>query len=154
MNIRLIAVGKIKEKWLKMGIEEYVKRISRYSAVMIAEVPDQPESGDIRSDLDREGEKILSKIRSNDLVITLEIDGVESDSVCFASRMAGWMERGGSSVTFVIGGSNGISDAVKRRSDDTFSVSKLTFPHRLVRLIFLEQIYRAFKINNNEKYHK
>lgn len=154
MTIRLISVGKIKEKWLNEGIDEYLKRISRYCDVSIIEVPDQPESRDVRSAPEKEGTGILSKIKSNDLVVTLEIGGVESDSVRFAERMTDWLERGGSAVTFVIGGSNGISAMVRERADDTFSLSKMTFPHRLVRLIFLEQIYRAFKINNNEKYHK
>ena len=154
MNIKIIAVGKIKEKWLKEGIAEYIERISRYCNISICEIPDCPESTDIRKDISIEGDKILSKIANGEYVIALAIDGTGADSLQFADKFSSWMEKGGASIAFVIGGSNGLSEDVLQRADDKISFSKLTFPHRLMRLILLEQIFRANKINNNEKYHK
>ena len=154
MKIRILAVGKIKEKWLKQGISEYAKRVSGYSSVEICEIPDSPESNDPAKDIASEGSRLTAKIRNNDFVVVLDIGGIRSDSVRLAERLSGWMEKGGASVTFLIGGSNGLSEQVIERADDTLSFSELTFPHRLMRLILLEQLFRAFKINNNEKYHK
>jgi len=154
MNIRVIAVGKIKENWLKQGIAEYTGRIARYCTVEICEIPDQPESGDSGKDLNIEAGRIMSKIKVGDHVVVLDINGDSLDSVRLARKMENWMEKGGASVTFVIGGSNGLSGEILKRADAVLSFSMMTFPHRLMRLILLEQIYRSFSIINNEKYHK
>ncbi len=154
MDIKILAVGKIKENWLRQGIAEYTARIARYCNVEICELQDCPESNDIGKDLETEASRITSKIKSGDQVIVLDRTGVPADSVQLAGKLSSWMEKGGASVTFIIGGSNGLSSGILERADAIVSFSSLTFPHRLMRLILLEQIYRSFKIINNEKYHK
>ena len=143
--IRIICVGKIKEAFYRDAISEYLKRLQKYHKVIIEEVVD--------SDINNEGKLIMDKIRDKDYVITLEIDGIEMDSIAFSSFLDGLFVRK-SNIVFVIGGSNGLSAVVKNRADDRISFSKLTFPHQLFRVILLEQIYRCFKIINNETYHK
>lgn len=148
--MKIICVGKIKEKFFVSAIEEYSKRISKYTKLDIIEISDE---ADITVALKKEGEKILSKIKDNDYVVTLEIEGNSLDSVEFAKKIDNNFNSN-KNLTFVIGGSYGLDDMVKLRSDYKLSFSKFTFPHQLFRVILLEQIYRAYKINNNENYHK
>ncbi|MGM9874063.1 MAG: 23S rRNA (pseudouridine(1915)-N(3))-methyltransferase RlmH [Bacilli bacterium] len=158
MKINVIAVGKIKEDYLKMGINEYLKRLSSFANVEIIEVNDSPIKNDTPSEikkvLESEGERILKHIKSDDYVIGLDLNKKQFDSIEFASYIDKAFVKGNSSITFVIGGSYGFSLPVKERFNDSFSLSKMTFIHQMTRLILLEQIYRAFKINRNETYHK
>ena len=159
MNITIISVGKLKEKYLKQGIDEYLKRLTPYAKVKIVEVPDE-QAPDNLSDAEieevkrKEGSKILSKIGADEYVITLEIEGKQLDSETFAKKLDELAIYGKSKVSFVIGGSHGLSDEVKKRSNFALSFSKMTFPHQLMRLILLEQVYRAYRINRGEPYHK
>ncbi len=154
MNIKVIAVGKVKETWLKNGIDEYTKRISKFSKIEIIQIPDVPETSDLEKDINQEGSKILSRINEKELVIALDLNGKHYDSLEFSCKLQKWMEEGGSQIVFMIAGSNGFSKESIERADYKISLSKLTFPHQIARLILLEQIFRGFKINNNEKYHK
>ncbi|MCY7844284.1 23S rRNA (pseudouridine(1915)-N(3))-methyltransferase RlmH [Bacillus haynesii] len=159
MNISIVAIGKLKEKYLKQGIDEYIKRLSAYARVDIIELPDEkaPENlsdQDMKIVKDKEGERILSKISPDAHVIALAIEGKMKSSEELADTMDRLATYGKSKVTFVIGGSLGLSDAVLKRADEKLSFSKMTFPHQLMRLILLEQVYRAFRINRGEPYHK
>lgn len=159
MNIQIVSVGKIKEKYLKLGIEEFSKRLSKYCKLDIVELDDEkaPEnlSDKLREQVkNKEGDKILSKIKQNSFVIALAIDGKNLSSEGLAEYISNLGVTGNSSITFVIGGSLGLSDDVLKRADYKLSFSKMTFPHQLMRLILLEQVYRAFRINNGEPYHK
>ena len=159
MKIRIIAIGKIKESYLKIGISEYLKRISPYSQIEIVELMDEsnsdkPSISEIEIIKDKEGLKILKLIKPSDYIINLDLNKKEFTSEEFASYLDKKMEISKSYLTFVIGGSYGLSDALKKRADDSISLSKMTFLHQMTRLILLEQIYRAFKINRNEVYHK
>lgn len=143
--IKIICVGKIKEKYLRDAISDYEKRISKYHKINIIEVED--------SIMKEESIRILKNIKKDDFVITLEINGNVISSVEFANKIDKLFITN-SNITFVIGGSDGIDDSVKERSNYSLSFSTLTFPHQLFRVILLEQIYRCFKILNNETYHK
>ncbi|WP_457982998.1 23S rRNA (pseudouridine(1915)-N(3))-methyltransferase RlmH [Bacillus paralicheniformis] len=159
MNISIVAIGKLKEKYLKQGINEYIKRLSAYAKVDIIELPDEkaPENlsdQDMKIVKDKEGERILSKISPDAHVIALAIEGKMKSSEELADNMDRLATYGKSKVTFVIGGSLGLSDAVLKRADEKLSFSRMTFPHQLMRLILLEQVYRAFRINRGEPYHK
>ena len=143
--IRIICVGKIKESFYRDAVYEYLKRMQKYHKVVIDEVMD--------SEKRKEGELILGKIHSKDYVVTLEIDGHEMNSIDFSSFMDKTF-LSYSNIVFVIGGSDGLDDSVKMRSNYQISFSKMTFPHQLFRVILLEQIYRAFKILHHESYHK
>ena len=149
--IKIICVGSIKEKELASLIQEYLKRITKYTKIEIIEVADY--SYNLKDTLKVEGESILKHINDKDYVITLEIDGKELNSIEFSEKIRTTYIVN-SNIDFVIGGSYGLDDTVKSRSNFKMSFSKLTFPHQLFRLILLEQIYRAFKIINNESYHK
>ena len=158
MKIKLYCIGKIKEQYLKDGINEYVKRILPYSNIEIIEVADSkvkdnPNQADISKAKNEEGERVL-KLLKNDYLIGLDMNKPEFTSEEFASFLNKKMIEGGSNISFVIGGSYGLSDALKVRCNTSISLSKLTFLHQMTRLILLEQIYRAFKILNNETYHK
>lgn len=150
--IKIICVGKIKEAFYRDAIEEYKKRIQKYSKIEIIEVPDfaleQPE-------LNRQKEKevILKYIKPREHIVTLEIEGKQYDSVSFANKIDHVFQNS-STITFIIGGSDGLANEIKSLSNNAISFSKMTFPHQLFRIILLEQIYRAFKINYNESYHK
>lgn len=144
--IKIICLGKIKEKYLKDAIEEYTKRISKYSKLVIIELQDY-------DDLKKEKELIEKHIGQKDYVITLEIEGNTISSEEFATKIDS-IYNTNSTITFIIGSSTGLHEDIKNRSNYKLSFSKLTFPHQLFRVILLEQIYRAFKINNNETYHK
>lgn len=149
--IKIICVGSIKEKALITLIEEYLKRIKKYTKIEIIEVKDFDYN--LNDTLASEGVLILKHISDKDYVITLEIDGNELNSIEFAEKIR-LTQIKYSNITFVIGGSYGLDQRIKNRSNYKLSFSKLTFPHQLFRLILLEQIYRTFKIINNESYHK
>ena len=150
--ITIICVGKIKEKYLTAAIKEYSKRISKYSKLNIIEVSDI-DKGSISEIIDKEGIDILKHIKDRDYVITMEIEGNRLSSTELAKKID-TVFNNYSNIVFVIGGSYGLSDSIKSRSNYALSFSDLTFPHQLFRVVLLEQIYRVFKINNNETYHK
>ncbi|MFD1337092.1 23S rRNA (pseudouridine(1915)-N(3))-methyltransferase RlmH [Oceanobacillus iheyensis] len=159
MNITIVSVGKLKEKYLKQGIDEYKKRLNAYAKVSIIEVADEkaPETmseAEMEEVKRKEGERILSHIASDAFVITLEIQGKMLGSEQLAKKLDELATYGKSKVVFVIGGSLGISQDVQKRSDLALSFSKMTFPHQLMRLVLLEQVYRSFRINRGEPYHK
>ena len=150
--IKIITVGSIKEKYLKDAIEEYTKRISKYTNIEIIEVKDEGLVEPTKS-LQLEEEKILKHINDKDYIITLEIEGKELSSTELASKLDK-ITLEASTITFIIGGSYGLSQNIKDKAKLHLSFSKMTFPHQLFRVLLLEQIYRSFKINNNESYHK
>ncbi len=158
MKINIICMGNIKEKFFRQAIDEYIKRISKFSKVEIVELKEEkisqnPSDKEIESALSREAEKILAKIAPNSFSYILAVEGKQMDSVEFAKDLSNKQVQGYSSFNFIIGSSHGLSDMVKSKGVK-FSFSKMTFPHQLMRVILLEQVYRAFKINNNEEYHK
>ena len=146
--IKIICVGKIKEKYIKIGIEDYIKRIKKYTKIELIEVNDE-----VNNILEKEKESINKYINQKDYLIILDIDGLKINSNQLAEKIDKTFISY-PNITFVIGGSYGISDELKNEANYLLSFSDLTFPHQLFRLILLEQIYRSFKINNNEKYHK
>lgn len=159
MNIKIIGVGRIKEKYMVEGIKEYSKRLSRYCNLEIIEVADEkaPENLSEREiDLikNKEGMRILSKIPLGSYIISLVIDGKSLSSENLSRKMEELMIDGVNDITFVIGGSLGLSNEVIDRSDFKLSFSKMTFPHQLIRMILLEQIYRGFRIMKGEPYHR
>ena len=159
MNINIIAVGRIKEKYIQEGIKEFSKRLSRYCNLKIVEVDDEkaPENlsdKEMEAVKQKEGQKILSKIPQNSFIISLEIQGREISSEDLSKKMEDVMVSGINDITFIIGGSLGLSDEVRNISNFKLSFSKMTFPHQLMRLILLEQIYRGWRIMKNEPYHK
>lgn len=151
--IKILCVGKLKEDYLTSGIKEYLKRLDAWEKVEIIEVKEYL-SSDIKKVIEVEGDYLLDRIDKNDFVITLEIEGKMLTSESLASKIDQLYTYGNSNITFVIGGSYGLSDKVKSRGSLALSFSKFTFPHQLMRLILLEQIYRAFTINNHKEYHK
>lgn len=159
MEIRILTVGKIKEKYLNDGIAEYAKRLSRYCKLNFIQVldektPDKASDALNRQIKETEGNRLLSHIREQDYVIGLAIDGKMLDSVELSDLIARLGVQGKSSIVFVIGGSLGLSDAVLKRADYKLSFSRMTFPHQLMQMILLEQIYRGYRIMNHEPYHK
>ena len=159
MNIKIVCVGKLKEKYFKDGIEEYVKRMSRFAKVKIVQVPDEkaPEKlspAEMEQVKEIEGKRILDKIKDKEYVYVTAIKGKERTSEAFAKELSNLTTYGHSDITFVIGGSLGTSDAVNKRADDLISFGKFTMPHQLMRLVLIEQIYRAFMINSGSPYHK
>ncbi len=159
MNIKILCVGKIKEKFYRDAIDEYVKRLSKYCSVSVVEVPDEKTSenasdNEIAIVKDKEGERLLKHISDRDYVIALAILGKQMDSVVFSRFIEDLGIQGKSSLVFVIGGSLGLSDTILKCSDFQISFSKMTFPHQLMRVILSEQIYRAMRIMKNEPYHK
>ena len=144
--IKIIAVGSLKEKYLKSMVEDYYKRITKYHKIKLIEVKD--------SNITKEKDEILKKINKNDYIISLDIYGREYNSIEFKDHLENLFNNSKSNITFIIGGSDGIDDKIKSLSNELISFSKLTFPHGLFRAILLEQIYRSFKILNNESYHK
>ena len=149
--IKIITVGKIKEKHLNDGINEYLKRLSKYTKIDLIEVPDY--DFDINKTLEKEKDNILKYVSNRDYVITLEIEGNMISSTEFASKLNDIFIHN-SDICFIIGGSYGLHDEIKNMSNYKLSFSKMTFTHQMFRMILLEQIYRAYKINNNESYHK
>ena len=150
--IKIICVGKIKESFYRDAVDEYKKRLSKYTDIEIIEVPDEGLT-DQKTTLKKESEKILKVLNPKDYIITMEIEGKELSSVELANKIDNIFNIN-SNITFIIGGSYGLSDEIKNMSNFKLSFSKMTFPHQLFRILLLEQIYRAFKINNNESYHK
>lgn len=153
MDINLIVVGKIKEKYLEDGISEYLKRIRPFCNLKVIEVKESNTS-ETEKNLASEAALILNNIKKDDYVITLEIEGEMLTSVELAKKISNHYSYSPKTLTFVIGSSEGLSVEVKKRSDYKLSFSKMTFPHQLMRMIFLEQLYRALTIINNRKYHK
>jgi 23S rRNA (pseudouridine1915-N3)-methyltransferase len=158
MTAAVVCVGRLREKGYAAAAEEYLKRLSRYGKTEIVELPDLPEPANA-SDADRaqvmekEGQSILARLKPADHVIALCIDGPQFTSEAFAARVS-QLEMRGKRIVFVIGGSLGLSPAVIQRADEKLSLSKMTFPHQLARVLLLEQLYRACKINAGERYHK
>ena len=158
MNATILCVGKLKERWQREGCEEYLKRLSRYGKYEVVAVDDLPaperaSDAQLRQIVEKEGQALLKQIRPGDRVIALCVVADAPDSVKLSRLLAGWAGDGRRSV-FVIGGSNGLSDAVLARADARLSFSNLTFPHGLMRVSLLEQLYRAEKIRAGEPYHK
>lgn len=157
MKINLIAVGKIKEKYLKDAIDEYAKRLSKFCSLNIIEVNESvakvENESNIKKSLEDEAGSIISKLKS-EYVIALDIDGKEYSTIEISEKIKEITLKGISEISFIMGGSYGLDDSVKKRADLRLSFSRLTFPHQLFRVILLEQIYRVFKIINNEPYHK
>lgn len=149
--IKIICIGKIKEKYLKEAVLEYQKRISKYTKLELIELPDY--DFDIKKTLSKEKDNILKVIKPNDYNILLDLDGQSFTSLEFASKLLNLREKY-PNINFIIGGSFGVDTDIKEKCQERISFSKLTFPHQLFRVIFLEQIYRSFKIINNEEYHK
>ncbi len=159
MQITIIAVGKIKEKYLKEGINEYLKRLRPYAKVEIIEVGDEPapEKASLAEELqikEREAEKIAKHIKVGSFVIALALEGKMLSSEALANKLESLALNGKSHITFLIGGSLGLAPSLLKKANYLLCLSPMTFPHQLVRLIFLEQIYRAFKIIKGEPYHK
>lgn len=158
MNATILCVGKLKEKWQAEGCNEYLKRLSRYGKYEVIAVddvrePDKPSDALIRQAMDKEGAALMKHIKPADRVVCLCIKADAPDSVRLAEITGRWAEDG-RRVVFVIGGSNGLSDEVLRRADNRLSFSNLTFPHGLMRVFLLEQLYRAERIRAGERYHK
>jgi 23S rRNA (pseudouridine1915-N3)-methyltransferase len=159
VNISIITVGKLKEKYLKQGIDEYIKRMSVYAKIEVVEVPDE-KAPEVLSDAEmnqvkaKEGERILTKINPDAHVIALAINGKMKSSEQLAADIDKLATYGKSKIAFVVGGSLGLSDTVLKRADEKLSFSPMTFPHQLMRLILVEQVYRSFRINRGEPYHK
>ncbi|MBR3785857.1 MAG: 23S rRNA (pseudouridine(1915)-N(3))-methyltransferase RlmH [Firmicutes bacterium] len=159
MNITVICIGKLKEKYWTAAIDEYSKRLKSYCSLDIIELkearlPDKAGPAEELAVKEAEGEEILKKIKDNQYVITLEVKGKMLSSEKLAEKIDALGLEGNSNVVFVIGGSLGLSAAVSKRANFKLSFSEMTFPHQMMRVILLEQVYRAFKINRNEAYHK
>lgn len=159
MKITILCVGKIKEKFFSMAIDEYTKRLSRYCKLEIIEVPDEKtdENASVAEEMmvkEKEGERLFKNIKDSSYVIALAIDGKQLDSLELSEKIEKLGVQGVSHITFVIGGSLGLAEKVLNRADFKLSFSKMTFPHQLMRVILLEQIYRSYRIMNGEPYHK
>ena len=159
MKIKIYAIGKIKDSYLRVGIEEYLTRIKPYVQIEIVEVkdepiPENPNIKEIEKAKNEEGNRVLKLLKNNEYLIALDLNKKQYKSEDFAAFLMQKLTENGSSVSFVIGGSYGLSDELKRRSNYSISLSDLTFTHQMSRLILLEQIYRSFKILKGEVYHK
>jgi 23S rRNA (pseudouridine1915-N3)-methyltransferase len=159
MKIKIIVVGKLKEKYLKDGIAEYAKRLSKFCDFDMIEVADEQAPDNLGAAMElqiknKEGERILKKLPKGSIVVCLEVKGEKLSSEGFAKKLEAFFVSGKSEITFIIGGSLGISESVKETSHMLLSFSDMTFPHQLMRLILVEQVYRSFKILGGETYHK
>lgn len=158
MKIRIISVGKKCDKYLSLGILDYCQKIQPYAQIELIELndssPRKEEAAEIEKCKMEEGKKILKLLKNQDYVVTLDLDKTEMNSLQFSTFLVNKLEESGSFLTFIIGGSYGLSEEVKRRANFALSLSKMTFLHQMSRLILLEQIYRAFKIYHHEVYHK
>ncbi len=159
MKITIVAVGKLKGKYLKEGISEYSKRLSRFCELQIIEVEDEqaPENLSVSQEEQvkrREAERIIKRVKEGSVLIVLDLKGKKLSSEEFSDKLNSFFISGKSHITFVIGGSLGLDEELVRKADFSLSLSDMTFPHQLARLILLEQVFRAFKILNNETYHK
>lgn len=159
IKVTVIAVGKLKEKYLRDACEEYLKRLGTYSKVNVVEVNEErcsenPSGTEIENVKQKEGQRIIAKIPKGSFVVPMCIEGTQFSSEDFAKKIEATAVAGNSDITFIIGGSFGLSDEVKSLGKLKLSFGKLTLPHQLMRVVLLEQIYRAFSILNNSKYHK
>ena len=159
MKIKIYAIGHLKEAYLKQGINEYLERLKPYAQTEIVEVndepiPNNPSSGDIEIAKNKEGQRVTKLLRKDEYLIGLDLVKKQPTSEEFAKYLENKLVLGGANISFVIGGSYGLSDELKARCQDRIGLSNMTFLHQMTRLILLEQIYRAFKINRNEVYHK
>lgn len=159
MNIKIICIGKLKEKYWLDAVSEYSKRLSKYCKLNIIELkesklPSNPSKADEINVIIKEGEDIAKQIKTSEYVVTLEIEGKLLSSEKLADKINALSIDGINDITFIIGGSLGISEDVKKMSDYKLSFSNMTFTHQMIRVILLEQIYRSYKINRNENYHK
>ena len=156
--IKFIAVGKLKEKYWKEAFSEYAKRLTKYTKVELIEIDEEKISVENESMMkiskDKEGERILKKVANNDYVILFDVQGKAMDSIELAKKIQSLIDQGNANLCFILGGSYGFSDEVYARCQTKISMSKMTFPHQFARIMAIEQVYRAYKINNNEKYHK
>lgn len=157
INIKIVAIGKIKENFHRLEIDEFLKRLSKYCKINIIElepcIPNDESLNSISKSLEKEGDSILSKIKDDEFLFLLDLHGKEISSEEFAHKMDQVISLG-KTICFAIGGSYGLSDKVRKRSSFSWKLSSLTFTHQMTRALVLEQVYRAFKINNNEVYHK
>ena len=158
MRITVVCAGKIKEKYLSTGIAEFMKRLRPFAQVEIREIheekmPDEPSAAEKEQVLQKEGEKLLKLVPSGSYLFVLDVYGTEMASEQLAARIDQLGLQGRSNITFLIGGAFGLSQEVRTAADERLSFSQLTFTHQMVRLLLVEQIYRAFKINRHEKYH-
>lgn len=158
VNINIICVGKLKEKYLKDAIDEYSKRLSKYCSLNIVEIADEKLPGKVNDSIakdikEKECAKILAAIKKDSYVMPLDLRGKQFTSEEFSKKLEDIPVRGFSSITFIIGGTLGLTEEVLSRANEFISFSKMTFPHQLIRVFLLEQIFRAFKISNNETYH-
>ena len=159
MKIKIYCIGHLKEAYLKQGINEYIERIKPYTHIEVVEVNDEsivnnPNVSDIEQAKNKEGQRILKLLRKDEYLIGLDLVKKQPTSEEFAKYLENKFVLGGANISFVIGGSYGLSDELKKRCQDRIALSNMTFLHQMTRLILLEQIYRAFKINRNEVYHK
>ena len=154
MKITVVCPGKLKDKWLKDGIDEYKKRLSRFATLDFIEVPDCPDSVPVNEALKREGELILSHIKPGELVWAMDLGGENVTSEKLSQYLTADIEKGGGTLKIVIGGSNGISPEVRARADRRICFGNITLTHLMTRLVLAEQLYRGFKISKGEKYHK
>jgi len=159
LKIQIVSVGKLKEKYLKDAVSEYVKRLSRYCKITINEVSEEkvPETlsdAEKEQALRKEADRIRNSLYKNTFTIVLDLKGEQPDSLKLSEFLSSWMLQGRSSISFIIGGSIGLDRQLVKEADYNLCLSNLTFPHQLTRVILLEQIYRCFKIINNETYHK
>lgn len=159
MKITLYCIGKLKEDYWRSAIAEYSKRIGGYCDLEIVEFPDLPTPAGASIAIEEEVKnkecaRIVAKLKPGEYLIALDLGKKEYDSVEFASHLESSFQKGGANISFVIGGSLGLSDELKKRANESISFGKMTFPHQLARVMLLEQIYRAFKINRGEPYHK
>ena len=156
MNIKIIAVGKIKEKYFEDALCEFTKRLGGFCSFSVTEIPAEAIKDEnlAQKYMKVEAEKILAQIKPQSFVVTMEIEGKELSSTDFAKKIKDWSNAGYSEIVFIIGGANGLHESVRQISNFKLSMSKMTFPHQIARLNLTEQIYRAFKINNNEAYHR
>ncbi len=157
--IKIVAVGKIKEAWIKDGLNEYLKRLKAYDKVEIVEVNDisAPETNSNKENelvKEEEGKRLLKQIKDDEYLILLDLSGKEYDSLEIAKFIQNLYDTSHNKITFIIGGSLGVSEEVKSRANHILKLAAITFPHQLCRLILLEQIYRSFRINHNQPYHK
>ncbi len=153
MRLRIVAVGRDRSGLYAPAIEEYAKRIARHARLEIVEVPEARKHAGTARAKDEEGESLLARLSDRERVVLLDERGDEPTSVALAGRLARWLQ-GGKDVAFVVGGSDGLSAAVRARADETLALSRMTLAHRLARLVLAEQLYRAFTILRGEPYHK
>lgn len=159
MKVEIIAVGKVREKYIKQGIAEFKKRLQPYCTLALTDVrgehaPDYLSEKELERVINTEGERILQRLHPNAYVIALDVQGKQKSSEELAKKIEQISFQGKNNITFIIGGANGLSQKVLSRANERLSFSKMTFPHQLMKLILLEQVYRAYKIQRGEPYHK